>query len=337
VRRHQLAQMLIIGAIASAIGVVIALLIDWFPPQATDEAAKIDTLYDVLLIVSVPVFVLVLVVVLYSVWKFRMRPGEELKDGPPIHGNTALEIIWTAVPAILITGLVIYAYAVLHDIEKAKANTLEIGVTGQQFTWSFQYKVGGKTVNSPQLYLPKGRPVRLNIKAVDVIHSFWVPAFRLKKDAVPGITTDVRFTPDKIGTYPVVCAELCGIGHATMRQTAHILQPAAYQAWLEKKAAPPAAAGGGGGGTAAGKAVFAANGCASCHTLADAGAGGTVGPDLDKALKGKDKAFIQESITAPDKEIAKGYPKGVMPANFGQTISKDELTALVDYLAQVTK
>jgi cytochrome c oxidase subunit II len=329
--------MLIIGAVASAIGVVIALLIDWFPPQATEEAKQIDTLYDVLLIVSVPVFVLVMVVVLYSVWKFRMRPGEELKDGPPIHGNTALEIIWTAVPAILITGLVIYAYAVLHDVEKAKANTLQIGVTGQQFTWSFQYKAGGKTINSPQLYLPEGRPVKLNIRAVDVIHSFWVPAFRLKKDAVPGITTDVRFTPSRLGTYPVVCAELCGIGHATMRQTAHVLTPDKFAAWLEKKQAPPAAAGGGGGAAAAGKAVFNANGCSACHTLSDAGAQGTTGPNLDEVLKGKDKAFILTSITDPDKEIAKGYSKGIMPANFGQTISKDELTALVDYLAQVTK
>ena len=334
-RRHQLAQMLIIGAVASVFGVVVALLIDWFPPQATKEAGKIDNLYDVLLIVSVPFFVLVLVVVLYSVWQFRMKPGEELKDGPPIHGSTKLEIIWTAVPAILITGLAIYSYAVLHDIEKAKANTLEIGVTGQQFTWSFQYKAGGKTVNSPQLYLPNDRPVKLNIKAVDVIHSFWVPAFRLKKDAVPGITTDVRFTPDRLGDYPVVCAELCGIGHATMRQTAHVVTPAAFTDWLRKKQAPPAAAGGGTAG--AGKAVFASAGCAACHTLADAGAGGTVGPNLDEVLKGKDKAFINTSIVKPDAEIAKGFPKGVMPANFGTTLSKDELSALVDYLADVTK
>jgi cytochrome c oxidase subunit 2 len=332
--------MLIIGAIASVIGVVIALLIDWFPPQATTESRKIDTLYDVLLVVSVPVFVLVLVVVLYSVWKFRMRPGEELKDGPPIHGNTGLEIIWTAVPAILITGLAVYAYAVLHDIEKAKANTLEVQVTGQQFTWSFQYpQAGGKPVNSPQLYLPKDRPVRIKIKAVDVIHSFWVPAFRLKKDAVPGITTDVRFTPNRLGTYPVVCAELCGIGHAVMRQTAHVVSPAAFAAWLQKKKAPPAPAGGGGagGGTGAGKQLFAANGCGACHKLADAGSAGGVGPDLDQVLKGKDKAFIKTSIVNPNAEIAKGYPKGVMPGNFGQQLSSDEINALVDYLAQVTQ
>ena len=125
-----------------------------------------------------------------------------------------------------------------------------------------------------------------------------------------------------------------------MRQTVHVVEPAAYQAWLQKKAAPPAAAGGGGGGggaAAAGKAVFAANGCSSCHTLADASASGTVGPDLDKVLKGQDKSFIQTSIVKPDAEIAKGYSKGIMPANFGQTISKDELNALVDYLAQVTQ
>ncbi len=331
--------MLIIGGIASAIGVAIALAIDWFPPQATEEAHKIDTLYDVLLIFSVPVFVLVVVVVLFSVWKFRMRPGQELQDGPPIHGSTTLEIVWTAVPAIVITGLAIYAYAVLHDIEKAKANTLEIGVTGQQFTWSFQYQAGGKTINSPQLYLPDHRPVRLKIKAVDVIHSFWVPAFRLKKDAVPGITTDVRFTPKTLGAYPVVCAELCGIGHATMRQTAHVISPTAFAAWLKQKQAPPVAAGGtsAGGGNAAGKAVFASAGCGACHTLADAASNGTIGPDLDKVLKGQDDTFIRTSIVSPDAEIAQGFPKGVMPGNFEKTLSKDEIDALVDYLAQVTK
>jgi len=341
VRRHQLAQMLIIGAIASVIGVVVALLIDWFPPQASEEAHKIDTLYDVLLAVSVPVFVLVQVVVLYSVWKFRMRPGDELKDGAPIHGNTALEVIWTAVPAILITGLVVYAYTVLHDIEKAKANTLQVQVTGQQFTWSFQYpQPGGKMVNSPQLYLPKDRPVHFNIKAKDVIHSFWVPAFRLKEDAVPGITTNIRFTPDRLGNYPVVCAELCGLGHAVMRQTAHVVTPQAFAAWLQRKQAPPAPAGGGGGeagGSEAGKAVFNANGCGACHKLADAGSAGAVGPDLDEALKGKDENFIRQSIVDPGAEIAKGYPKGVMPGNFGQSLQKDEIDALVDYLAQVTQ
>src|SRR5215217_27584 len=113
-RRHLL-PLLVIGGIASACGIALGLLIDWFPTQASAEGKQIDTLWDVLIIVSVPIFVLVMTVVLYSVWRFRMRPGEELQDGPPIHGNTRLEIVWTLIPALLILGLCVYAYAVLDD------------------------------------------------------------------------------------------------------------------------------------------------------------------------------------------------------------------------------
>src|SRR5688500_14722025 len=125
--------MLVIGAIASAGGIAGALAIDWFPKVGSTQAEDIDTLFDVLLIVSVPIFVLVQAIVLFSVWKFRMRPGEELKDGPPIHGNTALEVWWTAIPAILLVGLCSYAYVVLHDIEDAAADaTLNVRVVGEQ-------------------------------------------------------------------------------------------------------------------------------------------------------------------------------------------------------------
>jgi cytochrome c oxidase subunit II len=339
VRRHQLAQMLIIGAIASIIGVAIALLIDWFPTQASAQADDVDTLYDVLLIASVPVFVLVEVVVLFSVWKFRMRPGEELKDGPPIHGNTRLEVIWTAIPAILMVGLSGYAYAVLRNVEKDHPNALQVQVSAQQFTWSFSYPQpgGAKPVTSPQLYLPKDKPVYFRIQSKDVIHSFFVPAFRIKEDAVPGVTTHVRATPNRLGTYPVVCAELCGLGHATMRQSAHVVAPAAFAAWLAKQkkgATVPAGA----NPAQVGKQIFTGSaGCGACHTLADAGTTGTTGPNLGQVLKGKNPAFIRQSIVAPNAVIAKGYPPNVMPGNFGSTLSKQQIDALVQYLSQVTK
>src|ERR1700754_1496426 len=114
-------QMLGIGIVASILGIIAGLLIDWFPVAASEEAPKIDTLWDVLIIASVPVFVGVTVVVLFSVWKFRMRPGEEELDGPPIHGNTRLEVIWTAIPAILLVGLCTYAFIVLESVEKTPA------------------------------------------------------------------------------------------------------------------------------------------------------------------------------------------------------------------------
>jgi cytochrome c oxidase subunit 2 len=268
-----------------------------------------------------------------------MRPGEELKDGPPIHGNTRVEIIWTAIPAILMVGLSAYAYSVLHDVEKAQAKELHVTVTGQQFAWSFSYPNvgGGKPVNSTQLYLPKDRPVRFDIKAKDVIHSFFVPAFRIKQDAVPGITTHTRATPDKDGTYPLICAELCGLGHAVMRQNVHVVEKAAFDKWVAAQRAPAAPAGT--PPAQAGKSVFTSqdNACGSCHTLADAGTSGKIGPDLGKFLKGKSPAFIRQSIVDPNAVIAPGFDRGIMPPTFGKTLSKQDLDALVQYLSKVTQ
>src|SRR4051795_10580428 len=144
-RRSSLGPLIAIAVIASLLGIALGLLIDWFPVQASTQADDIDTFYDVLIIASVPVFVLVTSVVLYCVYRFRMRPGEEQMDGPPIHGNTRLEIIWTVIPAVLMLGLCTYAYVVLRDAEKAPAATggqqeLKVRVVGEQFAWTFFYK-----------------------------------------------------------------------------------------------------------------------------------------------------------------------------------------------------
>ena len=232
--RVQLRQMFAIGAIASILGIALALLIDWFPVLASEDGKQIDTLWDVLLIASVPIFVLVQTIVLYCVWKFRMRPGEELMDGPPLHGNTRLEVIWTAFPAALLVGLCSYAYVVLHNVEKAAAGqALKVRVVGEQFAWTFNYAgADGKEIASPDLYLPMGQPVSFTVQSKDVIHDFWVPAFREKIDAVPGIDTKYQITPNRVGEYSVVCAELCGLGHSTMRNTAHVVPKADFDKWL---------------------------------------------------------------------------------------------------------
>jgi cytochrome c oxidase subunit 2 len=337
-------QMAAIALVASLLGIALGLIIDWFPTAASTQAGKIDTLWDVLIICSVPIFVGVMTIVLYSVWRFRMRAGEEELDGPPIHGNTRLEIVWTAIPAILLVALCTYAYVVLTDIEEAKgSNELPVRVVGEQFTWTFHYKgSGGKEVVSNQLYVPLDRPVHFTVQSKDVIHDFWVPAFRMKIDAVRGIDTDLRVTPTRLGEYPVVCAELCGIGHSAMRQTAHVVSQQDFDKWLsdrEKAAAGGGAAeqpAGGGGAAPDGKALFTSSGCGGCHKLADAGTAGGVGPDLDEGLKGKDDAFIKQSIVDPDAEVTSGFQPGIMPATFGQTLGPDEVDALVKYLAEVT-
>ena len=348
--RTPVVQMVVVGAIASAIGIALGIAIEWFPTQASTQAQPIDHLWDVLIWSSVPVFVLVTVIVLFSVWKFHMRPGEENLDGPPIHGNTRLEVIWTAIPAIILVALCSYAYVVLTDIEEAQANEMRIDVTGQQFAWSFEYpQAGGKPIRSNVLYLAKDRPVRFNVRALDVLHDFWVPAFRMKIDAVPGIGTRYRVTPNRLGTYPVVCAELCGLGHSTMRTRVRVVTPAAFDAWMAKQKAPAgtaAAAPSDGGSTAAAapkvdaKKLFAegngtASACGTCHTLADAGTSSQTGPELDKALEGKDANFIRESIIEPDAEVASGFSEGIMPKDYGDTLSQQELDALVTYLGKV--
>jgi|GEM_PF-74046 len=312
-------QMLAIGAIATAIGIPIALIIPWFPATGSRQAQNVHTLYHVLLIASVPMFVLVETVVLFSVWKFRMRPGEETKDGPPIHGNTRLEVVWTALPAILLVSLCTYAYTVLRSNEASKKGEMVVNVTARQFAFEFSYPgANGKTVVSPVLYLSKGQPVVFKLRSLDVIHSFFVPNFSEKLDAVPGITTTLRVTPTRLGTYPVECTELCGAGHSFMRSTAYVVTPSRFQSWLASQpanAAPPigvpppsaaqpgvpgaGAAPSGTGSTstptptptlspaaAAGKAVFTgSSGCTGCHTLAAAGSTGTIGPNLDVRLR----------------------------------------------------
>lgn len=239
--QHPVAKMLALGTIASVIGVAICLWIDWFPVNAAGDAGQVDTIYDVLLIASVPIFVFVMTIVLYSVMRFRAKPGD-MRDGPPIHGNTRLEVIWVTIPFLMVTGLAIYGWIVLDDIEAKQPNELVVKVTGQQFTWTFEYP--DEKVNSTTLVLPKDQPVDFRVKTNDVIHSFWVPEFRLKSDAVPGLTTKVRLTPDRIGRYQVVCTELCGLGHAAMRQNVRVVPPGEFDSWLaeQKEAAEGAPA-----------------------------------------------------------------------------------------------
>lgn len=236
VDRRMVLRLLGIGVVAAAIGIVLGLLIPWFPPAAAKQAHKIDTLYYVLIVCTVPIFVLVTTVVLFSAWRWRMRPGEERLDGPPIHGNTQLEVIWTALPSAMIAALVVYAAIVLGDIGSKQPNEIRIGVTGQQFEWTFSYpdykRADGSPIISYELYVPDNRPVVFEIHSVDVIHTFWVPAFRIQEDAVPGITTSFRATPDRLGSYPIICNQLCGYGHSTMRSTLHIVKPATFERWL---------------------------------------------------------------------------------------------------------
>jgi len=329
--------MIVLGVIAAVIGTVAVLFIDWFPESADTAAGSVDRLYDVLLIFSVPIFVLVMAVAIYSVVRFRARPGD-MGDGAPIHGNTRLEIFWVTVPFLIVAGLSVYGWFVLDDIEVKKPNTMVVNVTAQQFAWKFDYP--REKVKSDDLVLAANRPVEFRLHTKDVLHSFWVPEFRLKSDIVPGITTKVRLTPNKPGHWNVVCAELCGLGHATMRQDVIVLRRTAFDAWIKKKSGDGQGTTASGQGAAAdGKAAFASNGCGSCHTFKAANASGSVGPDLDKLKavaakreKGKSaEAYVREAITEPRAFKVKGFPN-VMPTTFKKDIPPKQLDALIQYL-----
>jgi cytochrome c oxidase subunit II len=211
---------------------VIVLTVPWLPEEGSAEAKDIDTLWNVLAVASSFIFALVVAILLTAIWNFRRRHND-LSDGEPIHGHTRLEVIWTSIPAFLMVAAALAAALVLADIEEPKANTKVINVTGEQFAWTFGYP--DDKARAQELHLVKGTPYHFKIHAKDVLHSFWVPEFRLKKDAVPGITTDVRVTPTKTGHFSVVCAELCGLGHSTMRAPVTV-EPdqAAFERWVAR-------------------------------------------------------------------------------------------------------
>jgi cytochrome c oxidase subunit 2 len=232
--------------VASVIGIAVGLAIEWFPVQGSTIAADIDTFWDVLLICSVPIGVAVIAIVVFAAHRWKMAPGEEELDGPPIHGNTRLEVVWTVLPTILIAALCAYATVLLLDIEESPAKgTRVVNVTGVQFAWSFEVEEAGKKIKTDELTVPVNEPVQFKIRSDDVIHDFWVPEWRLKVDAVPGITGTYSLTPSKEGRFQVVCAELCGLGHAFMRQYVNIVSADEYAAWVAAggKPAENAAAG----------------------------------------------------------------------------------------------
>jgi cytochrome c oxidase subunit 2 len=226
---------LLVGAITSAI----AILIPWLPDQASEEADWIDFVFWFTTVICIMIFALVAAVTIYSVFKFRVRPDDD-SDGPPIHGHTGLEIVWTAVPAILVTAIAIVSSVALAENASIPDDHLTVEVTARQFVWSFKYpQYGG--IESGVLYLPKGRTAELRLKSLDVIHSLWVPEFRQKQDAVPGTTTHVAVTPTKTGRYPLPCTELCGLGHAAMRTKSVVLEEADFEKWARRQRASSAA------------------------------------------------------------------------------------------------
>jgi cytochrome c oxidase subunit II len=205
--------------------------INWDGQGASTAAPKIDELLNVMIVLSAFVFSLVMVMLFYALWKFKAKPGDE-SDGEPIHGNTRLEVAWTLIPTIIVLFGAGYSWSVLNDIEETADNPLTVDVFSQQFAWSFGYPGKGNAYSQGELHVPLDRQVQFKMHSLDVIHSFWVPEWRIKKDNVPGITTTAIVTPDKPGTYQLICTELCGFGHATMRAKVVVEPAAEFRKWI---------------------------------------------------------------------------------------------------------
>jgi cytochrome c oxidase subunit 2 len=333
-RRGTILALVGLGVLAGGVAAAVAVLLPWLPQPASDEAGRIDFVFWFVTVICIVIFALVAAVMLYAIWKFRARPDDD-SDGPPTHGHTGLEIAWTIVPTLLVTAIGIVSAIVLAKNDAQAADTLRVNVTAQQFAWTFQYPSGGN-VTTGTLRVPVGRSLELTFTAKDVIHSFWVPEWGQKQDTVPGIHPTLHITPNKVGRYPVICTELCGLGHATMRTYAIVMPKAAFAKWLKQtggaQSSPSA--------SVSGASVFKEEPCGSCHTLSAAGAKGTVGPDLDKSAQYAQDAgqpleeFIRTSITDPNAYVEQGFPKGVMPPF---DLPKDKLDALVQYLVQSSK
>jgi cytochrome c oxidase subunit 2 len=325
VRRGSIVRIALVGLLVGVLVTLVAVLIDWLPDSASEEMDRIVFTYWFATVICIAIFALVAGWMLYMIVRFRAAPDDD-SDGPPIHGHTGLEIAWTAIPTALVTAIAIVSAIVLARNEDAGDNPLRVDVTAQQFAWSFTYPQQDD-LRSTRLVLPLDRPVELTLRANDVIHSFWIPDMGQKQDAVPGITTELVITPTRTGDYPLICTELCGLGHASMRAPVRVVSQSDFDAWVREQQQ-----GGGGGGTD-GAALFTSQGCAGCHAFEPAGSDSEIGPSLDN-LQPKDgqslEEYVRSSILKPNDFVVPGYSEGVMPAFDGLT--EEQVDALVQYL-----
>jgi cytochrome c oxidase subunit 2 len=342
-------KMVVIAALAALVGGLVAVLIPWLPESASEEMDRIVFTYWFATIICIGIFALVAAVIVYAVWTFRVQPDDDT-DGPPIHGHTGLEIAWTVVPAFLVIAIGVVSAVVLSQNADAGRDPLRVRVFAQQFAWRFVYE---NDVRSNELVLPVDRGVEFTMVSADVIHSLWIPQMGQKQDVVPGVTTEIVITPTRTGRFTLICTELCGLGHSTMRAPVRVLSQANFATWLEQQAQAEPGTGedegegegeGEGGGTGGGvqelgATTFAQAGCGGCHAFAKAGTDAQIGPSLDDLTAAADEAgipvpeFVRSSIVDPDAVIAPDYQPGVMPKDFAQSLSPEELDALVAYLS----
>lgn len=305
------------------------------PVEASLQARSIDWMWNLELIAMSFLFALIVVPMFYSFVVFRRRKGDTT-DAEHVEGNTTLEIAWTVVPLFLVLIFAYLGAINLAETVRADPNAMIVKVTGIQWSWKFEYQpVDGVAVISDELHVPVGKQVLLQMTSTDVIHSFWVPEFRVKQDLVPGRITELHITPTREGNYKVRCAELCGTSHAFMEKPVVISSEADFNSWMagqvetaRELAATP---------EGAGQLLVAANGCGACHSTNGApgiaptwlGLAGSQVELTDGSVVIADDAYIHESIKAPQAKIVKGFENQLMPT-YG--FPDDQIDDIVAYI-----
>jgi cytochrome c oxidase subunit 2 len=305
------------------------------PVEASAQAAGIDWMWNLELIAMCFLFALIVVPLMYSLVVFRRRKGDTT-DAEHMEGNTRLEIAWTIVPLFVVMAYAYLGAVNLAETRRVDPDAMIVKVKGIQWSWSFEYPaVNGISVISDELHIPKGKQVLLRMTSQDVIHSFWVPEFRVKQDLVPGRITELRITPIRAGNYKVRCAELCGTSHAYMEKPVVVSSQADFDTWMAEqlKVAEQAAATPEGHG----QLLVAANGCGACHSInGAAGIGptwfGLFGSQVeitDGSEVTADEAYLTESIKAPQAKIVAGFENQLMPT-YG--FPDEDIADIVAYL-----
>jgi len=305
------------------------------PLAASAQAIPIDWMWNLELIFMSFFFALIVVPMAYSLIIFRRKKGDT-SDAEHMEGNTKLEIAWTVIPLFIVLAFAYLGAVNLAETRRVDPDATVVKVTGIQWSWKFEYPaVDGVSVVSDELHLPAGKQVLLQMTSLDVIHSFWVPEFRVKQDLVPGRITELRITPTLEGNYKVRCAELCGTSHAYMEKPVVISSQEGFDGWMaeqvklaEKAAATP---------EGRGKALVDANGCVACHSInGSPGIGptwfGLFGSEVeltDGTAVIADEAYITESIKAPQAKIVAGFENQLMPT-YGFT--DEQIADIVAYI-----
>jgi len=298
-----------------------------FPAQASTLAPEIDNLYLGIIAITAFFAVVVVIFVVYFAIKYRDDTGD--KVGAPITGSVPLELGWSLIPFFISIGIFVWASVVFFHIVRAPDQTLDIYSTGKRWMWRFQHIDGQREIN--ELHVPVGRPVRVVFTSEDVLHDLFIPAFRVKADAVPGRYSAIWFEPTQVGEYHIFCAEYCGTRHSGMVGTVYVMEPADYQAWLS--------GGGVTGGTMLqqGEALFTHLACVTCHLPDGTGRGpslvGVFGSTVtleNGSTVTADESYLRESILTSQAKTVKGY-EHIMPT-FQGLINEDGVAALIEYI-----